>query len=263
MHRRGFLATSLGTVVAGSVVGQSAIGAEPSSETGQAGGAGEPVLHPRDVRLCVKPVMANLIHTKEWQGPCRWGSVPPEVEKANAEQSFAQWSKQLKTEGLGRAGDVRVLEPVHVTFCEDWVLKPEEYAKLAPDSGETDVYFMYPSGNSRSSYEIGNRFGKPIVLNGLGCRNTDIASYILSQGNEAFVAGDDMDLTKLFSLLRSRKVFRLTRVLYPTNGVPPFTVGSVWDFEDLQEAARRRRENDQLRRNGRRHEPVAGRPNGR
>ena len=43
-----------------------------------------------------------------------------------------------------------------------------------------------------------------------------------------------MDLTKLFSLLRARKVFRLTRVLYPTNGVPPFTVGSVWDFEDLE-----------------------------
>ena len=136
-------------------------------------------LHPRDIKLCVKPVMANLIHTADWQGPCRWDSVPPEVEKANAEQSFARWSKQLKTEGLGRPEDVRVLEPVHVTFCENWVLKPEEYAKLAPDSGETDVYFMYPSGNSRSSYEIGNRFGKPIVLNGLGCRNTDIASYIL------------------------------------------------------------------------------------
>ena len=234
MDRRDFLATSLGGVVAGAAAGQVSIAAEAAGEAARAGGASDIPWHPRDTQLCVKPVMANLIHTGEWQGPCRWNSVSPEVERTNAEQSFARWSKQLKSEGLGRPEDVRVLEPVHVTFTQNWVLKPEEYAKLAPDSGETDVFFMYPSGNSRSSYEIGNKFGKPIVLNGLGCRNTDIACYILAQGNEAFVAGDDLDLTKLLSLLRARKVFRQTKVLYPTNGVPPFTVGSVWDFEGLQ-----------------------------
>jgi hypothetical protein len=234
MNRRGFLATSLGTVVAGAAAGQAAVAAEPAGEAARPGGAGGIASHPRDVKLCVKPVMANVIHTHEWQGPCRWTSAPAEVEKANAEQSFARWSNQLKTAGLGRPEDVRLLEPVHVTFHEDWVLKPEEYAKLAPDSGETDVFYMYPAGNSRSSFEIGDKFGKPIVLNGLGCRNTDIACYTLAKGNEVFVAGDDMDLTKLLSLLRARKVFRQTRVLYPTNGVPPFTCGNVSDFEDLE-----------------------------
>lgn len=234
MDRRGFLASSLGTVVAGTAAGQVVSTIEPSAANGptvQASGVGR---HPRDIPLCVKPVMASLIHTGEWQGPCRWTSVSPEVEKANAEASFARWSKQLQTEGLGRPGDVRVLDPVQVTFSEDWTLKPEDWAKLAPDASETDAYFLFPSGNSRSSFEIGNKFGKPIVLNGLGCRNTDIAAHILSQGNEVFVAGDDMDLAKLFSLLRARKVFRLTRVLYPTNGVPPFTVGNVGDFADLE-----------------------------
>jgi hypothetical protein len=234
MDRRDFLATSFGTVVAGAAAGQAAIAAEPAGAAPQAGGAGGAAVHPRDVRLCVKPVMVNLIHTAEWQGPCRWDSVSPQVEKTNAEASFARWSKQLKTEGLGRPEEVRVLEPVHVTFTQNWTLKPEEWAKLMPDSAETDVFFMYPSGNSRSSYEIGAKFGKPIVLNGLGCRNTDIACFIRAKGNEAFVAGDDLDLTKLLSLLRARKVFRQTKVLYPTNGVPPFTVGSVWDFEALQ-----------------------------
>ena len=108
--------------------------------------------------------MANLIHSAVWQGPCRWTSVTPEVERANAERRFADWSEQLKTKGLGRAEDVRLLEPAHVTFSENWVLKPDQIAKLAPDSGETDVFFIIPSGNSRSSYEIGNMFGKPIVL---------------------------------------------------------------------------------------------------
>lgn len=233
MNRRGFLATSLGTVVAGAAAAEVAMAADAAGAAPRAGGAAIP-LHPRDTKLCVKPVMCNVIHTHEWQGPCRWTSASPEVEKANAEKSFAQWSKQLQTAGLGRPEDVRVLEPVHVTFHEDWVLKPEEYAKLAADSQETDVFFMFPSGNSRSSYEIGNKFGKPIVLNGLGCRNTDIACYTLAKGNEVFVAGDDMDLTKLLALLRARKVFRSTRVLYPTNGVPPFTCGNVWDFQDLR-----------------------------
>jgi hypothetical protein len=228
------MVTSLGTVMVGAAAGQGTFAAEPAAGAGSAAGAPVIPMHPRDTKLCVKPVMANLIHTHEWQGPCRWTSASPEVEKVNAEQSFARWSKQLKTDGLGRPEDVRVLEPVHVTFHEDWVLKPEEYAKLATDAAEADVFFMYPSGNSRSSYEIGAKFGKPIVLNGLGCRNTDIACYTLAKGKEVYVSGDDMDLAKTLSLLRARKVFRLTKVLYPTNGVPPFTCGNVWDFEDLQ-----------------------------
>ncbi len=234
MNRRGFLATSLGTVVAGTAAGEAAIAAEAAGEAARPAEAGPLALHPRDVKLCVKPVMANVIHTHPWQGPCRWTSAPPEVERANADKHFARWSEQLKTAGLGRPEDVRVLEPVHVTFHEDWVLKPEEYAKLVPDSGETDAFFMYPAGNSRSSFEIGDKFGKPIVLDGLGCRNTDIACYTLAEGNEGFVAGGDMDLTKLLSLLRARKVFRQTRVLYPTDGVPPFTCGNVSDFQDLE-----------------------------
>jgi hypothetical protein len=234
MNRRGFLATGLGTVVAGAAAEGVLIAAEPAADAAPAGGASDAAIHPRDIKLCVKPVMANLIHTGEWQGPCRWTSVPPDVERAQAERWFAEWSKQLKTKGLGRPEDVRLLEPVHVTFSQDWVLRPEQIAKLAPDARQTDVYFMYPAGNSRSSFEIGNMFARPILLNGLGCRNTDIASLILAKGNEAFVAGEDIDLTKMLSLLRARKVFRLTTVLYPTNGVAPFSVGNPWDFEDMR-----------------------------
>jgi len=228
MNRRDFLATGLGTAVASAAADGMLIAAGPAESKA------EVALHPRDVKLNVKPVMVNLIHTGEWQGPCRWTSVSPAVEKTNAERWFADWSKQLKTNGLGRPEDVRLLEPVHVTFSQDWVLKPDQVAKLAPDSRETDVFFIMPAGNSRSSYEIGNLFGKPVVLDGLGCRNIDIASFILAKGNEVHLAGDDLKLPKLFSLLRARKVFRQTTVLYPTDGVPPFSVGNPWDFEDMK-----------------------------
>jgi hypothetical protein len=234
MNRRNFMFSGLGTVAAGTAAEGLLTGAEPAEKASPAEGTGCLSLHPRDIKLNVKPVMANLIHSGSWQGPCRPTSAKPEVEKAEAERRFADWCQRLKTNGLGRAEDVRLLGPAHVTFSEDWVLKPDQVAKLTPDSRETDVFFIIPSGNSRSSFEIGNLFNKPIVLDGLNCRNISIAGYTLAKGNEIFVAGEDMDLTKLLSLLRARKVFRQTKILFPTNGVPPFSPDTVWDFEDLR-----------------------------
>lgn len=229
INRRALLARGLGAVVAGAAADGWLIAAEP---------AGKPAaipLHPRDVKLCVKPVMVNLIHSAEWQGPCRWNSVKPEVEQANAGRRFADWCQQLKTVGLGNPQDVQLLDPAHITFSENWALAPDQIAKLEPDAAQTDVFFIIPSGNERSSFEIGNLFAKPVVLNGLSCRNTGIASYILAKGNEVYVGGEDMDLAKQFSLLRSRKIFRQTRVLYPTDGVPPFSIGNPWDFEEIEQ----------------------------
>ncbi|MHB8955580.1 MAG: hypothetical protein ACYC4U_21600 [Pirellulaceae bacterium] len=233
MKRRCFLASGLGAVVAGAAVDGMLVAADAARQAASAHDAGD-ALHPRDTKLCVKPVMTNVIHSATWQGPCRPTSVAPELERAGAEKWFADWCQQLATKGLGRAGDVRLLEPAHVTFSEDWVIRPDQIEKLAPDSGETDVYFIIAAGNARAAYEIGNMFAKPIVLDGLNCRNISIAGYTLAKGNEVYVAGEDLDLTKLLSLLRARKVFRQTKILYPTDGVPSFSPDTVWDFEDLQ-----------------------------
>jgi hypothetical protein len=234
MKRRHFLATGLGAVVAGAATEGMVTAAESAGQAAPADSGGSVALHPRDIKLCVKPVMTNVIHSAAWQGPCRPTSATPEAEKAGAEKWFDSWCQQLKANGLGRAEDVRLLEPAHVTFSENWVIKPDQVAKLTPDSAETDVFFIIAAGNARAAYEIGNMFAKPIVLDGLNCRNISIAGYTLAKGNEVFVAGEDLDLTKLLSLLRARKVFRQTKILYPTNGVPSFSPDTVWDFEDLQ-----------------------------
>jgi L-fucose isomerase-like protein len=189
--------------------------------------------HPRDIKLCVKPVMTNIIHSAMWQGPCRPTSVTPAAERAGAERRFADWSKQFTAKGLGRAEDVRLLEPVHVTFSEKWILNPEAMAKLAADNPQTDVFFIYPDGSARASFEIGNTFKKPIVFSYNNCRTASIAGYTMAKGNEVYVAAHDIDITRFLTLLRARKVFRQTKVLYPTNGVPSFSPDTVWDFEDL------------------------------
>jgi hypothetical protein len=217
MNRRDFLASGLGTVAAGAAAEGMLMAAEPGGQASPAGETGRITPHPRDIKICVKPVMADLIHSAAWQGPCRPTAVTPEAEKAGAERRFADWCKQLKASGLGRAEDVRLLEPAHVTFSESWVIKPDQVAKLAADSRETDAYFVIASGNARCAYEIGNMFHKPILLDGLNCRNISIAGYTLAKGNEVFITGEDLDFKKLLSLLRARKVFRQTKVLYPTN----------------------------------------------
>ncbi len=232
MKRRDFLATGLGAVVAGAAA--DVLAADSTGHQARAGKTADIPFHPRDIKLCVKPVMTNLVHSAVWEGPCRPTAVTPEMERASNERHFAAWSEGLKTKGLGRAEDVRLLEPAQVTFSENWVLNPDQMAKIAADNADTDVFFIYPSGSARASYEIGNTFGKPILFENNSCRTASIAGYTLAKGNEVFIPGRDMDLTKLLSLLRARKVFRQTKVLYPTNGVPSFSPDTVWDFQELQ-----------------------------
>jgi L-fucose isomerase-like protein len=228
MNRRDFLTTSLGTVVASAAAeGMLAADAKQPPDVKIPG-------HPRDTKLCVKPVMTGLVHSASWQGPCRPTETTPESERAGNERQFAAWSKRLKTRGLGRPEDVRVLEPAQVTFSEKWVLNPDQMAKIAADSPETDVFFIYPGGSARASFEIGDKFGKPIVFENNSCRTASIAGYTLAKGNEVFIPSQDVDLAKLLSLLRARKVFRQTKILSPTDGVPSFSPDTVFDFEDLQ-----------------------------
>ncbi|MCU0977649.1 MAG: hypothetical protein MUF25_00610 [Pirellulaceae bacterium] len=231
MKRRDFLGVGVGSAILATSVSPwpilAALGADSA--------AGDGIVSPRDVRLRIKPVMTNIVHTGVWEGPCRWKSVGVEEEAKYAETSFANWSKQLKDKGLGRPGDVELLEPAHMTFDEKFVIGDAQWAHLAADSDQTDAYFVYPSGSSVSAYEIAARFSKPILLKGLGCRNVDIAAYTKAKGSEALVAADEAEFNRMVSLLRTRKIFRETRVLFPTDrGLPAVcSVGSIWDVQDL------------------------------
>jgi len=237
MNRRDFLGTGLGSVVAATAAtGAAAPGAADAQPGPSDPATGDGVSSPADVKLHVKPVMTNILHSDLWEGPCRWASVPPETEKAQAEKRFAGWAKQMKEGGFGRRDDVEVLEPVHITFSEDFVLKPEQLDQLKPDLARADAYFIYPAGSSVAAFEIARYTGRPILLTGLGCRNVDIAAYTRNRGFEAIVPADGKELDGVLTLLRARKVFGQTRVLFPTDrGLPAScSVGSIWDLEGLE-----------------------------
>ena len=218
MDRRHFLGSTLGTIGAWAAAG---LAAEGEPRPPRPVGTEDASLDPSAVKLRIKPVLTSIIHTGVWEGPCRWQPVSVEQEAVNARASFANWAKALKERGLGPAPGVEILEPVHVTFSEDFTIKPDQWAKLDPDGASADAFYVIPVGSSVSAFEIGDRFKRPILMTGLGCRNVDIASYARAQGNEAWVAADDADLLALLGLLRARKVLWTTRVLFPTDrGLP-------------------------------------------
>jgi len=224
MNRRSFLQTSLGTLVAGNVAleGCRTASDAPSRRALSAGSAAWSQILASQTRINLKPVMTNMIHTDVWEGPCRFNVQTTREEKAAAQKRFNEWVADIKANGLGLDGeDVTILEPVHITFSEEFVLKPHQLNKLRKDSSKTDAFFIAPHGSSIASFDIGKEFCKPIILRGLNCRTVDICAYSRTSGLEVFVPHNNEELRKLASLLRARKVFAQTRVLFPTDrGLP-------------------------------------------
>jgi L-fucose isomerase-like protein len=77
---------------------------------------------------------------------------------------------------------------------------------------------MDPAGSSIATYQIAKRYNKPVVFAwGLSCRTVDIAAYCRSNGIEAYIPDSDLELNEILNLLRARKVFGATKILYPTD----------------------------------------------
>lgn len=229
MRRRTFLGGSLGAMVAAGAMADGFRQLEPAETAG--------LVSPRQTKLAVRPVMTNIVHTGSWEGPCRWRGVPPAEEQAAAESGFAGWAQTVAGLFANDPG-IEVLGPVHVTFSEDFRLSQSELAKLTRDGKQADAVLISPRGDSLAAFTIGKHLNSPIVMEGLNCRTVDICAYCRSNGVEAYAGADKADVRQILSLLRARKVFRQTRVLFPTDrGLPP--VASVASVNDLAELNRR------------------------
>ncbi len=227
MQRRTFLGGSLSTLVAAGAL------PEPSRLLDSAGVAGP--VSPGGTKLAVRPVMTNIIHSGAWEGSCRWQAVPPDKEKAVAESAFASWSRAVDRR-FADDPHIELLAPVHITFAEDFRVTEAELAKLGRDGKQADALLISPRGDSQAAFTIGQHLGSPIVMEGLNCRTVDICAYSRSKGVEAYATGSEAELRQLFTLLRARKVFRQTRILFPTDrGLPPVaSLASVNDLAALQ-----------------------------
>ncbi|MFO7898183.1 MAG: hypothetical protein R6V58_03880 [Planctomycetota bacterium] len=190
-----------------------------------------------DVKLNVKPVSVQLLHSGIYEGPCRVGrdeDLDPEEEKRRGEERFQNWVQQLKTE---ISDHVRLLEPVRIQWKDDWHLPEGELAKLDEDARSTDVFLIGPGGlRQYPSVAIARRFRKPIVMVGT-VGTIDVAAHLRSRGLEGYSVLDVDDLNRLISLLRARKAISAMKILHALEGdtIPVGVVSTIYDMEDLRD----------------------------
>ncbi len=185
-------------------------------------------------KLRVKPVMTEMIHSGVWEGPCRFNVVTVEKEKAQVQRSWENWQAALRRGDYPLGPDSELMEPSLVTFNEDFTIPAATYSELDRDARAADAFLLVPSGSSNAAFDIVHRFRKPGIILGLSCRTVDVAAYAKSQGDEILVVQDKDELQRTAHLLRARKIFRETRVLFPSNrGFP--SVASLTGITDLAE----------------------------
>jgi hypothetical protein len=189
-----------------------------------------------DAKLRVKPIMTNVIHSGVWEGPCRFNVVTVEKEREQVQRTYNDWSKALRRGEYSFGAGAEVLEPSLVTFNEDFTIPPAVFADLDRDAQRADAFFIAPAGSSKAAFDIVHRYRKPGILFGLDCRTVDVAAYTSAQHDEMLVVEDNSELRRTIDLLRARKVFRETVVLFPTNrGFPSVaSLTGITDLADLE-----------------------------
>jgi L-fucose isomerase-like protein len=218
MDRRHFIKNSMGIAVAGTTLVNGFF--VPDAFASRFNGL--PVIDissPHLTRLVLKPVMTNMYHTAEWEGPCRFNVVPSGEEKKRALDSFANFSERLtKNEFKLDPSNIELLDPSLLLFVEDFKLNEADLLQLDKEMAVADAIFIDPSGASKATYDIAARYKKPVIFAwGLNCRIVDISAYCRSLGLEAFTPNSTEETNEIARLLRARKVFSNTRILYPTN----------------------------------------------
>jgi len=201
-------------------------------------------VNPCDVKVNVKTVFGAYIHSGVWEGPCRFGPsallTTPEQERARFRNSF----KRVVENDKKRFGtDVNFLDPVYYEYTEelngsftvgDDDIADDLFQKLEND--KVDLYLIH--GNTFGQYFhaiVGRSVKKPTI--GIGGLLSESTAYLRSIGLEAYVVKNDDELNKLIQILRARKVFQQTNILYFTNRGRKLKRNSsvISDYEDLKE----------------------------
>ena len=166
-----------------------------------------------DVKINVKPIFANRVHTAIWEGPCRVGDpryLSPEYEIRTGREQCKVWYKQLKENISSEYANV--LEPVYIEFCENFYVSDEQFDLLKPDLEETDVFLM--------TYRVPGleRLGKPMSMINRGPTPIDLGAYYADIGKEFYFGYDYEEYNEILKLLRVRKAIRNTKILVLTTG---------------------------------------------
>lgn len=187
-----------------------------------------------EMKLNVKPVFPQLVHSGAYEGPCRVGdekTLSPDTEKAQSKRRFNEFYEDLRGNLIS---DAEILDPICLEWGEDWIMPESEFEKLKSDLHEVDLFLVASSGLPQyPAVEMAQRYNKPLAMLGQ-VTSIDVSAYLRARGFEGYAPLDFRDLNRLISLLRVRKAVRQTKMLVATYG-NLITVGVVSNLYDLQD----------------------------
>ena len=163
-----------------------------------------------DVKINVKPIFSNVVHTAIWEGPCRVGTVEelsPEYEQRVGREQVRVWGEALKK---NLAGCANVLEPAYIEYTESFYIPDESFDVLKDDLDEVDIFLI--------SYRLPGleRLGKPISMINNGPAPVDLGAFYSETGTEFYFGHDYEEYNEILSLLQVRKAIRSTKLLVLT-----------------------------------------------
>ena len=163
-----------------------------------------------DVKVNVKPVFSNLVHTAIWEGPCRVGTeeeLSPVYERRAGREQFKIWAEELKKE-LGACADI--LEPVYLEYDESFTVRDSEFEKLEGDIANVDLFLI--------TYRVPGieKFHKPVSMIDRGPTPIDVVGFYRSEGFEAYMAHDYEEYRELLRCLQVKKAVANTKILILT-----------------------------------------------
>ena len=192
-----------------------------------------------NLRVRVKPVFFQLIHSGPYEGPCRVGTkelLSPEAERKRGRSAFKRFCDELESRLTKEA---EILKPEYIEWGDDWVIPEEALSRLDAEAHKVDLFLVSHLGglSQYPAITLAHRYRRPVAMIGQ-VMNVDISAYLRARGMEGYAPLDLEELNHLISLLRVRKAVRSSRILIVTEGglVPLGVVSSVWD----PEIARRR-----------------------
>lgn len=160
-----------------------------------------------NVTLNVRPVIASVIHTGAWEGPCRTGlpkELDPKYEVKEAENAarnlYAKLNKEVK-------GHVKILDPICVEYDEMFYVMEKEFDKLRKGIEEVDLFLL--------TYRVPGieKLGKPVCMINKAPTPIDLVAFLRDEGHEAYMAHDIPEFNQLCHRLWVKKAVANTKLM--------------------------------------------------